>query len=156
MSTRTRHIAIGVVGIFLIALSTGVIMLFGGNTPAITAMPVAGSQQYNVPQNEKINDLELPLVQLEGSWVYKQGSVAFKANVEGQHIAIDMVTDDGSMAYWDGSFKTAESPGNTITSVRTDEVALSQDQTKDFSLDDGELKFEFRAMGVTKIIVLTR
>jgi hypothetical protein len=154
---RTPHFWLCIVGVFLIA--TGVAVVLITSSPArqhVAVPPPAGIDQYPA-MNQPVSDLELPLVELEGVWQFKQNDVAFVARVEGQHIAIDMVGADGtSIAYWDGSFKTAESPGHAVTSVRSDEVALSQDTSKDFRVNEGSLVFPFKAMGVTKNIELTR
>jgi hypothetical protein len=158
MTTRTAH-RFGVIFAFvLIAVGVTLVLTLSPRNQhqAVAVPPPAGVDQYPA-MNQPVTDLELPLVQLEGVWQYKQNDVAFVARVEGQHIAIDLVSADGSsIAYWDGSFKTAESPGNAVTSIRSDEVALSQDTSKDFRVNEGSLVFPFKAMGVTKNIELTR
>lgn len=125
------------------------------SAPTVVGMPVATAANY-----ESQGGLVLPLVQLEGQWFNKTNDLAFIATISGQDIKIDMMNVDGtSSIYWHGTFKTADSVGSKIVSDKTeadDEIVLSQDATKEFTVQEDSLTFKFSALGFSKNVALTR
>lgn len=156
MTTRTkRTIGLGT-GVVLVALAVFVVLWNLGGRANITTSPapVAGANQYVVPANQPE-----PVADLTGKWIYKgTDGLAFAAEVKNGGISIDLLTGDGtSMTYWVGTFKNEANIGSVIKSVvDTNEVVLSMDPAKDFTVDEGSLSFKFQAMGVKKTIVMTR
>jgi hypothetical protein len=102
----------------------------------------------------------LPLVQLEGQWFARDDDVAFTATVTGEDIEVQMsLSGETSALYWHGTFKPAESAGSKIVSTKTegkDEIVLSQDGTKEFTINQNEIVFKFSALGFTKTVLLMR
>lgn len=153
MNTKTKH-NLGIVGIcaFVLAAFVAVVLLvsprnvMSGPPGETNAVPLAG--------------LELPLTHLEGQWSANENGTKFVATVVGNDIKIDMNGDGGvSALYWHGTFQTAESPGNTIVSTKTeghDEIVLAQKNTKDFVVGENKIEFQFEAMGFKTKVVMTR
>lgn len=151
VTTRTRKHNIFLVGIVLfVALAVAVIVLVTPDQKNTTA------QTTTVPNV----GLVLPIVQLEGQWFSHDNDVVFTATVTGQIIEIQSsFSGETSALYWNGSFKSAESPGATITSNKIDlpdEIILSQSASKDFQINRDSMTFEFSAMGFKKKVTLTR
>jgi len=148
--TRTRAM-FSVLAVVLITLGVAVVLIF---TPSAPENRSAGGAAPAVA------DLNLPLVQLEGQWFAKDGENSFVATISGENIEIQLsLGGDMSALYWHGTFKTAESAGSKIVSVKTeqpDEIVLSQDPTKEFTVNQNELVFKFSALGFTKSIAMTR
>ena len=150
----SRNVVLTAVSVVLVALGVFAVVTFGRPTPAaapqLQAVPVAGSSE---------SGLVLPLVQLEGSWMAEENGVVFRATVTQRSIEIKMTSGDGAvMNYWNGTFETAQSPGKNIESkaVETNEVYLSTAKTKTFSIGEDSILFEFKAMGMTKLMELKR
>lgn len=160
MSRKMKH-NLALVGICLFVLIGVVVAVLAVSPRNVMSGPpgethVANSQQYPVP----LAGLDLPLVQLEGQWYYKKDGTAFVATIQGRDIKIDWITDEGtSMLYWHGTFETAESPGHVIASTKTeahDEIVMSQSQSKDFTINNNSIVFDFAAMGFKTKVTLTR
>lgn len=155
MSTRTRHNTT-IVGIVLfVGMAVLLIGLFyphQKNTttsyPTVETSPTAAA------------GIVLPLVQLEGQWFARDDEVAFTATVTGENIEIQMsLSGETSALYWHGTFKSAESAGTKVVSTKTegrDEIVLSQDPTKEFTINQNEITFKFSALGFTKTVLLMR
>lgn len=158
MSTRTKSIAGMTLAVILMAIATIVVLVFAKPShpasPSNVAQPVAGANQYVVPNVA----LEVPPVQLDGKWLAKTNDTGFTAQIKNNTIKIDMIgSDETSFLYWSGSFKSEEVVGNTIASNADGaDFVLSQDDTKDFAVGENTLTFEFRAMGMKKMVVLSR
>jgi len=151
MSTRTRVHNASLIGIvLLVGLAILLVGLFAPHQENTTAQsnpaPAAG--------------IVLPLVQLEGQWFAKDGENTFVATVTGENIEIQLsLGGDTSALYWHGTFKTAEAAGSKVVSSKTeqpDEIVLSQDPTKEFTINQNELVFKFSALGFSKNIAMTR
>lgn len=111
--------------------------------------------------SESPTALILPLVPLEGMWYSQNDGTRFAGEVTADgHIKIAIVGQDGeSLAYWDGSFKTSEMPGQKITSTKNKEAfVLSVDDTKDFEITNNRIKFTFKmdSIGLTKTVEMAR
>jgi hypothetical protein len=153
---RSRNAVLVGVSVVLIALGVFIAVQFGrAHAPTLQVAPVAGADQYTPAQT----GLVLPLTQLEGMWRYEKDGSQFKAVVAGDRIDIKILSNDGTTVnYWLGTFKTAESPGHAVESkkIETDEIYLSQSTVKPFQVGVDSLSFEFKAMGVSRTVVLTR
>jgi len=165
LSGTAKHnlalLAIGLGALFIVVVAVLAVSprnVMSGPVGA-TGVPIASAGNY-APQNEHVTDLELPLVQLEGTWQYKKDGTAFTATVTGRDIKIAWITgEDTTATYWHGTFETAESPGHTITSTKTeasDEIVMSQSTTKDFAIGEDSITFDFSAMGFTTKVVMHR
>jgi hypothetical protein len=92
-------------------------------------------------------------VTMVGSWNQTSGmsGVTMTATVtpEGT-ISISM----NGEAYWAGSFKTTSA--SSITSTADGEPQMSQDSTKNFTYNNGDLSFPFSILGQTATIHLQR
>lgn len=113
------------------------------NPPAITAPGV---------------DLELPLVQLNGTWSSSDNGTQFVATVGNNVVSIEMVKGDTSMLYWNGTFGTEGAAGDILVSNKSDveRPMLSSADSKDFTVGDDTLSFQFEAMGMMKTVVMMR
>lgn len=152
-SRNNRNVFLTVISVVAIAL--GVFLTVTLTRPETTA----NGQLQTVAGVEQNNTLVLPLVQLEGTWVSNEDGSSFVARVDQRTIDIKIFSSDGtSLNYWNGTFETSESPGRSIDSkaVETNEVYLSTAKSKTFSVGADTLAFEFKAMGVTKIVTLKR
>lgn len=156
MSTRTRTHNTTIIGIVLFVgaavLLLGLFYPKQKNTtvsyPTVNTSPTAAA------------GIILPLVQLEGQWFAKDDETVFTATVTGEDIEIQMsLSGETTALYWHGTFKAAESAGSKIVSTKTegkDEIVLSQDGTKDFTINQNEIVFKFSALGFTKTVLLMR
>jgi hypothetical protein len=154
MHARTRKIFASALAVVLIALGIFAVIALTSPEPTSPQVPVAGAEQYAPPA-----EINLPLVQLEGSWRAEYNGTVFVAKVASEIIEIDLQSADGStMKYWYGTFKSSESAGQSVTSniVDTQEIVLSQAKSKVFAVEKHSLSFEFKAMGVTKVVELKR
>lgn len=157
-SSKTRILALCLAGIITAVFFIVLAFVTTNGSEKTPLAPVAGVSNYQAPTGG-VGGLTLPLVPLEGTWKFKENGTAFVANVSGKNIKIIMSSgDDGSgMTYWKGSFETMESPGHKIISnASDDEIALSLDKTKVFTVDASSLSFQFTALGLTRTIVMTR
>jgi len=159
LSKTAQNVIIVSIAVAVLALGVSVVLIFSPRNAF--SGPVgqnATSAQYN-PQKVD-GSFALPLVPLDGDWYMKEDNLAFSAKVEGPSIKIELATSDGySVTYWHGTFKSAESPNTIITSEKTEgenEIVLSQDATKDFTVHPDGLTFKFSAMGFSKIVTLKR
>lgn len=111
----------------------------------------------NSSKNAQVG-IELPMVQLDGTWAADENGTRFLATVKDEKISIDMGDDASTMLYWYGTFKHVESPGADITStkLKTDKLVLSGADAKDFTVENDTITFEFEAMGAKKKVVMTR
>lgn len=147
-SNRSRNFAILLAGLIVTCLGIFfVVQTTAGDDPAIHS-----------PEQPTGVGLNLPLVQMNGVWTAEAGSSKFVATVKNQTITIELGNDDTAMTYWYGTFVDQEARGATITSdlIETNEVILSQARSKDFVLKGTLLEFEFKAMGMTKKVRLSR
>lgn len=84
----------------------------------------------------------------------------FDATIKGNHIEIQLKYDDSSSLYWQGTFPQ-DTDAREITSV-ADKKALdasilgSQDNSKVFAFDHGELTFEMSMLGTTRTVHLKK
>lgn len=155
MTTKTKH-NLGVIGICAFVLATIVTVVLVVSPRNVTSGAPGETSTAAVP----LAGLELPLTHLEGQWSADENGTKFIATVVGNDIKIEMNSDDGvSALYWHGTFQTAESPGNTIVSTKTenhDEIVISQSTTKNFTVGSDWIKFKFSAMGFSKDVELRR
>jgi hypothetical protein len=100
----------------------------------------------------------LPIVQLDGSWVVARNGTTMTAVVSNNVITITMSKDDSSMVYWNGTFQSTASVGETVTStkIETDSIVLSGADTKNFQIASDTLTFDMSAMGVTTSVQARR
>lgn len=153
MSTRIRTHNITVIGIVLSIVAAIIVI----------ALVVPHQKNTTTPVGQNVSTdagLVLPLVELEGQWLARDNDTAFIGTVSGQDLEIQVsFSGETAALYWHGTFKSAESPGATIVSTKTegpDEIVLSQSKEKEFHIKQGAITFDFSAMGFTKTVTMTR
>ena len=154
--TKTAKHNLALVGVCIFVLIVVVVAVVLASPRNVTSGPVGESNA----SAQQVDGLVLPLVPLEGDWKVQNNDYSFAAKVEGSTIKIEMLSGDGySAVYWHGTFKTAESPNNTIVSTKTeasDEIVLSQDDTKSFAIGTDGITFKYSVLGFSKMVTLTR
>jgi hypothetical protein len=158
MSTPTRNRVHNTIIVGLVVAVAAIVLLIGLFYPkqknTTTSYPTVGTSPTAAA------GIVLPLVQLEGQWFARDDEVAFTATVTGENIEIQMsFSGETSALYWHGTFKPAESAGTKVVSTKTEgpsEIVLSQDATKEFTINQNEIVFKFSALGFTKTVLLMR
>jgi hypothetical protein len=119
--------------------------LKGGPAPMENAKPVDAG-------------VDLPLVQLDGTWAAERNGSKFLATVADNKITIEFGSDGTSMVYYYGTFKSAEEKGTVITSTAldTDKLVMSGAKQKAFTVEQNVIWFDFEAMGMKTKVGLTR
>jgi len=102
-------------------------------------------------------------VTFNGPWQAHLNDATLNAVISGDGIEIHWVTSQTDAIYWKGTFPIPQHVTHgsvlTITSV-ADTAALensllaSQNKTKDFTFDNGTLKFQMTVMSVTQVVTL--
>lgn len=137
------------IGLFLISEATSTSPSNERNNPTV---PLA---KLEAPNNGPM----LPIMNLDGTWTHKtdKGGV-FEATVTADAIKIVMKAPTGtSLVYWNGTFENSQSVGAVVVSkLIEDKAILSQSKTKNFTVGDETLSFEFTSMGITKTVELKR
>jgi hypothetical protein len=158
-SNRTRTITLVFLGLAVLVGGLFAVLAMASavpeGSPTVQNVPVVATTQDRAPDA----GMELPLVKLDGTWSVERNGTRFVATVANGTINIDIVTsDDTSMTYWNGTFETSESNGETITStvVNPDLFVLSNATEKDFLVGENTLSFEFQGMGIKSTVVLNR
>jgi hypothetical protein len=103
--------------------------------------------------------LELPLVQLDGEWMAEANGSKLVGTVHDETIRIVMQNEGYEMAYWHGTFRTADSPGATILSTLVEtpgELVMSSATEKNFVVQENTISFELTAMGMTTTVIMNR
>ncbi|MFT8705370.1 hypothetical protein [Bifidobacterium aquikefiricola] len=103
---------------------------------------------------------------LTGTWASKSDDASdttMQATVKDSTIEINWVTPDSTSLYWTGSYEAPTEATDTYswtsqgdTETMSSALLASQDSTKDFTYENGELTFETSALGATKTIRLHR
>jgi hypothetical protein len=102
-------------------------------------------------------------VTFNGPWQAKLNDATLNAVISGDGIEIHLVTSQTDAIYWKGTFPTPMnvthgsiftivSAGDTV--VMDESLLASQDKTKEFTFDNGKLKFKMTVMGVTQTVEL--
>jgi hypothetical protein len=113
------------------------------------------------PDNRADSKGSVP-VNLIGVWIQRQSddpSTTMRAEISHDHIQIVMGSESASWVYWDGSFNTQNNSTGSFQITSTSTAAadsLSQDVTKIFTYKNGDLSYNFRMLGITRIIHLSR
>ena len=120
----------------------------GGSTPAPQAAAASTTQ------TEKAQSLD-------GTWTNSDPDLHVSAIIADGHIQMSFVDGNESSLYWKGTFPSQAKDGDTITSqgdVEAMQASLmgSQDDTKQFDYNNGQLSYKLTAMGVTKTMTLTK
>lgn len=96
-----------------------------------------------------------------GTWSSEPDSMS--AEISNDTIQIDIVTDDLSGLYWKGTWpSTTEAADGAVLTSEGDVDAMfgsllgSQDTSKEFIYDNGEITFSFSMLGVTKTVRLQK
>ena len=142
---KTRSVVPVIIVLFLSLVAVFTVIGFASTTP---------SDDHSSSVSE--TSLGVPMVQFAGEWTADVNGIQFGATVKNNLIAITMSNDTTSMLYWNGTFEDQGSIGNTIVSEKqeAETVMMSRATSKDFVVGDGELSFEFKAMGTTTIVTL--
>ena len=99
-----------------------------------------------------------PTMDLKGIWTYDTGKGGtFEATVTDKNINIAMKTGDTSLNYWYGSFEPNAVAGAVIVSkVDENKAVISKGKTKEFTIGQDTLSFDFTMSGNTKKVELRR
>lgn len=139
-----------------------ILAILAGLLLALLAMGLAvpeGSPTVVAP-GEVGSGLDLPLVTLDGNWAShpEQSGSKFVATVNNDKITMHMSNGKVDMTYWNGTFQSSATPGDSILSnkLEIDHVVLSGADNKTFYVGNNTLTFEFTAMGSTRSVTLNR
>ena len=98
-------------------------------------------------------------VSLPGNWKVSNNTFNMTANITDDSITIYWENEDTKSLYWAGTFKAPENGEDPYTWVskndhsQTDNALLaSSDDTKQFTCEKGELRFEASAMCTTSTV----
>jgi hypothetical protein len=141
----------------IIGVLIALVMVFGAI--ALVSTMISSNNSSDTAPNVKgthATSVALPMIELDGEWTAEINDLRFDATVRDDSIAIRLVNGPSSMLYWNGTFKTQGSNGDTIVSdkVETNDMIMSQADSKEFVVGFNTLSFEFKAMGVTTNVVL--
>ena len=153
--SKTWKIIIGAV-IAIVAFAVLGSFASGKPDPKLAALPEATSSQTTAPTTQKADS------GFDGKWKYEDASgQEFRATIAGNKITVVWQMDASTKGlYWVGTFPTDDTDGTIVS--KADRNALSksivgsQDETKTFTAEDGNLLFDFGAMGVTKTVTLEK
>lgn len=159
MFTR-KNAAILATFLFFVALAVGAgwgIATYIGsssNDSSVSENPPAA--QSTPTEVGPLPEMEQPMPNLDGEWSATAHGTRFVATVGNNVITIVMNRDNTSVMYWNGSFE--QTGGDMVASnkIETDSIVLSGAAAKTFTVGVDKLSFEFRAMGMTEVVVLTR
>lgn len=142
-----------VIGAVLATLAVGLLV-----AAIIQGSNSAGPQTTSTETGIAETLVETPLPDLKGEWSAQDNGAYFDATIVEDSIRIRFVNGDTSMIYWNGTFNSQSASGVTLVSNRIDldEIILSGSPSKDFLIENNTISFEFKAMGMTKMVVLTR
>lgn len=104
-------------------------------------------------------DCCVPSTDLRGVWTYKiSNGSTFTADVSDKVIKIYMAGKSGtSVLYWQGTFESYKPVGSVINSTVADDAEiLSKSTSKNFTVGQTTLSFDFTAMGQTIKVDLSR
>lgn len=114
-----------------------------------------------------VSDSKNPSI-LTGEWrqTNSNGDGWMSASISADSIQVTLNGRDSSFIYWMGSFdgthkpsgkfKTTSIPDADARYTMEKSLMASSDPEKIFTYDNGEISFEFTAMGRTKIVYLTK
>jgi hypothetical protein len=149
-TARVAVIAVAGLGIVIATLLAMLFMTSGnrdaGNVEAPGMTPRTTTAAVAVQQS------------LDGQWVAENNGIKMTATVVHDTITVELVNNDTTINFWDGSFESFAQVGDVIGSVRTtagDTIMVSSDQEKNFIVGDGTISFDLAFMGVTKHIKAT-
>lgn len=136
--------------VFIIAAAVAFIIVF---TSASEKTAPGGSTTY------PSQDCCVPSTDLRGTWVYKiSNGSTFTADISDKTIKIYMNGKTGtSVLYWQGTFESYKPVGSVISSTVADDAdILSKSTSKNFTVGQTTLSFDFTAMGQTIKVDLSR
>lgn len=98
---------------------------------------------------------------LNGKWQGEANGAIFLAEVNADHIRVNLKLRDTDGLYWAGSFKSLVDAPQTIesagdTAVLKGSMFGSLDKTKSFSYKDDAIKFTFGIAGTTTDVEMTK
>lgn len=141
----------------IIGVLVVLVMVFGA-IALVSTMISSNNSSDNVPNVEGTHatSVALPMIEFDGEWTAEVNDLRFDATVQDNSIAIQIANGPTSMLYWNGTFEAQGSNGDTIISdkVETNDIIMSQADSKEFIVGFNTLSFEFKAMGVTTNVVL--
>lgn len=105
-----------------------------------------------------------PAPDLTGSWIATSGGSGNKMSAEISATTIDVYwsAEETRALYWSGTYDAPTKAGAyTWTSINDHDktrmaLLASNDDTKDFTYDDGEITFDVTALGITKTVHLVK
>jgi hypothetical protein len=148
---------LGVIAICAAGLATAIYFLTSEDKSLAQDGSRTVTDRTTLPETPPAAGIELPLVQLDGTWTAERNGSKFVATVKDDTIDIQFGDNLSSMTYWYGTFKMAEEQGASIDSKLIDDrVVMSRAKSKSFQLKDDALWFEFKAMGMTTKVGLIR
>lgn len=137
----------------IIGVLVVLVMVFGAI--ALVSTMISSNNSPNM-EGTHATSLALPMIEFDGEWTAEVNDLRFDATVQDNSIAIQIANGPTSMLYWNGTFEAQGSNGDTIISdkVETNDIIMSQVDSKEFIVGFNTLSFEFKAMGVTTNVVL--
>lgn len=133
-------------------------MVFSGFMISLASSHTGGSSVLNVADTKPVN--------LIGTWTQSSGmpGTTMTAVITDGKISIDVeMQNNVSGLYWSGSFDTSVRTGSQFsvdsTADQTEmsgEMFASQDGSKIFVYNNGDLSFHFSIMGMNSVVHLTR
>lgn len=129
-------------------------------TPALVACGGSQSDGKTPAENTKAEQASAPV--LDGRWRqvgHGEGEEGMIGTIDGDTIALWIKSDGTDWTYWCGTFEAPRSTDPyTFTSVADKSnmggLLSSQDNSKDFSYEDGKLTFTFSMRGDTTEVVM--
>ena len=102
-------------------------------------------------------------VSLPGEWKASNNTFDMSATITDDSITIYWENGDSKSLYWAGTFKVPENgedPYRWISENDHDQTGMallaSSDDTKEFTYENGELRFEASAMGTTSTVKMKK
>ena len=149
------------------AIAATIVMLMGlpscgGNSPTSSDARKQTTSSQEKP--EKKNKAPQP-ADLTGTWKQTNGSDKDhyqQATVTADSIEINWVSPDTTSLYWSGSFTPPTTAGDYSWTSQgnkdkmSQSLLASQDDTKDFTYENGEITYKASAMGTTTTVHLKK
>lgn len=152
---------------FAVAVTIAAAVALTGCSTAPDSAPAASSGPKTTAAAEPTNEPATP-ADLTGTWKQTNSAAADsyqEAEVSGDVITINWVTDNGGTKsiYWVGSFAAPTDAATPYTWISTRDQAAtesamlaSQDDTKEFTFQDGTISYSASALGTTTTITLKK
>lgn len=149
-AVRVAVTVVAGLGIIVATCLTLLFMTAANRDAGMIEAPAAGPMTTSVAMAEEKS--------LDGQWVSENNGTKMTATVSHNTIKVELVNNDTTVNFWDGSFESFAQVGDVIGSVRTNTegtIMVSSDQEKNFIVGEETLSFDLSFMGVTKHVKAT-